>query len=211
MGNFFENIEEALQLTERVLADTEPNEKVDAIFIFSQTPDNESSVLETGFELIVNDAVSFIAFFSVGGDGRGGLYHSDYHQKLISLGVPDEKIILIDLSSVWAHTHTEAIAFVKKAKEKGWKRVYVTASPFHQIRVFAETVTAILNFYPELLAYNKVGKALPWTEHVVHSQNVVTGRRCELVIPETKRLNEYHAKGDLVTARQVLNYLDKRD
>lgn len=212
MKRFFRNMTEALELQGRVLCDTSPfGGQFDAVYIFGQTRDNESSVLKTGAKLILEKKATFVIFLKTGKLVNGETFTSDYEAKLIKLGVPQKNILSTHLHDSLAHTHTEAIALVELARQMGWERIYVTAPPFHQLRVFAETVTAICASYPTLKAYNKVGLPLPWTTTVVHSQNILVARRCDLFKPEFERLDAYHSKGDLVTAKKVLNYLDNRD
>lgn len=212
MESFFATTIEALELLARTLCDTEPEEKtVDAVYVFGQTPDNEKSSLEMGAKLITKGKAKKLVFLKTGTLVTGVTFSADMDTKLIKLGVWEQKIVVTNLPTGIAHTQTEAIAFVELAKKMDWKTVYITSPPFHQLRACAETVTAILKFYPELKVYNKVGKALPWTIKAVHSQGILVDIRCNLIKSETERLDKYYRQGDLATAGQILDYLNNRD
>ncbi len=209
MSKFFKTIVEALELQARVLADTEPTEKIDALYIYGETEDNQPSSFTVAAELAIK--AGLIAYLRTGTLITGRKFVSDYDDKLVKLGVPKEKIIFTDLPTGLAHTHTEAIALVELAKKMNWQTIYILAPPLHLLRAFVETVTAILNIYPELKVFGKMGKPLAWTETIIHSQDILTGRRCDLVQSETEKLEQYYDQGGLLNARQVLDYLNLRD
>ncbi len=212
MESFFASTVEALELLTRTLCDTEPKVKtVDAVYIFGQTPDNEKSSLEMGAKLMTMGKAKRLVFLKTGTLVTGETFSANTDAKLIKLGVKEETIIFTNLPTGIAHTQTEAIAFVELAKKMDWQTVYITSPPFHQLRACAETVTAILKFYPELKVFNKTGKALPWTTQVVHSQNILIDLRCNLIKSEKERLDKYYRQGDLATAGQILDYLNNRD
>ena len=97
------------------------------------------------------------------------------------------------------------------AKERQYRRVIVTASPFQQPRAYMAAVTAALRSYPELYIYSLPGKALPWKEEVVHSQGKVQDARAGLIAGEMERIRKYHAIGDMVSVDKVIAYLNRRD
>lgn len=224
MGQFLESITEALQLQARILADTHPPKKIDALFVYGQTQDNEPSILSTAAQEA--DKADWVVY-SYGGKLTTGMdWNPDYDEKLIARGIPAKKILRTDLSEGLAHTHTEAIAFVHMAKKKGWETVRVISPAFHILRAFAETVTATVLLYPSLKVYSKVGTPLPWTETVLHSQFIEKGKRCDLVASEYQKCERYHGKNkepsselekfhadivELLSGRQILDYLNQRD
>jgi hypothetical protein len=79
------------------------------------------------------------------------------------------------------------------------------------LRAFITTVSVVLREFPELRVYNRVGAALPWDETAVHSQGVLQCTRSELIHSELARIERYRNKGDLVSEREVLAYLQWRD
>ena len=202
---------ELLELALRIMADSPPQGTADAVFMYGQTESNENSTLQRACEILGKGLAKKVAF-SQGAKLVGGEdWVPDYRTKLIKLGVPSDVIIPVQITSRLANTHTEAIAFVAHAKKQKWQKVYAIASPFHQPRAFVETVTIVLQEYPELKAYSKPGLSLSWTQEAIHSQNIVKGKRSELVRGEWTRVLAYYEHGDLVSARQVLDYLNNRD
>jgi len=130
---------------------------------------------------------------------------------LVDLGVP--KTIITPLAipaEINVNTLTETQALVKHSKTNKWKRVIVSSTPFHQLRVFATTVSVALRKSPDLLIYNAPGTTLQWREHTRHSQGTVSGTRKELLEMEYGRLNDYCMKGDILPCENILNYLDER-
>jgi len=202
---------ELLELTQRIMDDDGPKAKADAIIMYGQTKDNEDSIFLGVKRLYEKNLAERVVF------GQGGKlvtrqdYLPDYQTKLIQLGIPSEAIIPLQITEALAHTHTEALAHIAHAKMRQWKNVYVVASPFHQLRAFVNTVSIVLRQYPELKVFSVLGTHLPWMDKAIHSQNVESGKRFELIQNEWKRIEAYHAKGDLVSARQVLDYLNQRD
>jgi len=211
MGRFAEELELA-ELMMRIYSDTEPPKVADAVYLFGQTEYNEESVLSAAAALFKSGKVRIVVIGEGGCLVTGEIYKTpDWRGKLIKLGVPKERITTIQITSELAHTHTEAIAFVSHAKREGWKTMYVTSPAIHQLRAFVNTVSIVLQEYPELKVFNKVGTFLSWVEEAVHSQNIEKGKRYELVENEWRRVLRYHEKGDLVSAREVLSYLNRRD
>jgi len=202
---------ELLELTLRVMADYPLQKTCNAVFFYGQTADNERSVIEQCAFLFDQGLVNNVAFSTGGSLTTGQPWAPDYQAKLTDLGVFKQNIIPVRITAPKAHTHTEAIAFVDYAKEQGWESVYVTGSPVHQLRVFVNTVSIVLQKGVKLKVLSAPGTPLPWTQTAIHSQNVERGKRFELVLNEFNRIEAYHAKGDLVSARQVLDYLNSRD
>ena len=66
---------------------------------------------------------------------------------------------------------------------------------------------------PALHVYAAAGGTAPgrWNAEVVHSQGVVRGVRTDLVQGEVERMRRYCAKGDLLTPREALQLLARRD
>ncbi len=109
------------------------------------------------------------------------------------------------------HTLIESQGVVRFARRRGYQRLIVTSSPFHQERAFMTAVTVALREYPTLKIYSYPGEPQPWDEVVTHSQGKLTGTRAELIAEEQKRIEKYTAQGDLAERREVLRYLRARD
>lgn len=199
------------QLERWVLADWSPHDCHDAVCLFGQAPDNEQSVLQRAAELYHRGRASRVLFSTGGESVTGEPWRPNYLKQLIHLGVPEGAIVPVTIADKLAHTHTEALDFVNYAKQLGMKTVWATAQPLHQFRAMLNFISIVLKDMPELKAYSMPGAPLPWTQSVVHSQNIERGIRYDLVASEWDRIERYHAKGDLVSAKEMLDYLIKRD
>lgn len=208
---FASSYSEVLELSQRIMDDDGPVVKADAIIMYGQTQDNESSIFLGVKQLYEKRLFKKVTFGQGGKLATGQDYLPGYQEALNRLGIPTEAIIPIQITEALAHTHTEALAHVAWAKKQEWGNVYVMASPFHQFRAFVNTISIVLCQYPKLKVFSIPGEHLPWTQVALHSQFVESGKRCDLVEKEWKRIEAYHAKGDLVSARQVLDYLNQRD
>ena len=137
-------------------------------------------------------------------------YHV-WKDKLIKLGIKENRILGVDLATDDHNTLTEAEAVVRFAKRSNYKSIIISAAPFHQIRAFMTTVRVVLAEYPELKLYSFPGDALPWNEKATHSQGALSGKRSELIEAELARIEKYLRKGDLISFDRVMDYFDERD
>lgn len=212
----FATIPELAELIIRIYAYEESGFMADTVFCYGQELENTKSVVERSVQLFRDGLVRSIAIPDQRTLERYQHFYDFIRTMLIERGVPKEKIVPIPHPPEFkiAHTHTEAIGLARYAREVDWTTIYITALPSHLLRAFAETVTAITREYPQLLAYSAVGQVLPWTEPTVHSQGTVSGKRFEVIgtvdRSELRKIVEYYLRGDLVSAREVLDYLNRR-
>jgi hypothetical protein len=179
--------------------------------MYGATVDNENSIFLRTQQLYREELAENVAFGTGGRLLAGPNYLPDYQEKLIQLGIPKKAIIPVQITAQLAHTHTEAEAHISYAKEQEWKKVYLVGSFVHQFRVVVNTVSIVLKNYPKLKVFSQPGFRLPWMEENTLSQTSQKRKRYQDVEDEWKRIETYHAKGDLVSAPQVLNYLNNRD
>lgn len=199
------------ELIIRSLADTLPDTTLDALFLFGQTKDNQEAAFAVARQMVDQGQVQKILFLQTKPlSGYPG--YISWHQAMTKQGIPAEKLEGIpDPGEDYLHTLLEAEAMVKHAKERGFKSIAVTAAPFQQPRALMTAVTAAHRHYPQLYLYSQPGKPLPWCSEVKHSQGKVEDTRAGLITGEMERIRSYHAKGDLDSVRQVLDYLNDRD
>ena len=210
---YFGSIEDAVTFTTRVLYDTEPTGiEVDAVFLFAQTRDNQASVLNRGAQLYHADRVHEIAICN-GNTETGYLGYRVWYQELLNRGVRDKgSIVAITIPNhANINTLSEAQALIRHAKSHKWEYIYITSSPFHQLRAFISSVSVATREYPYLRIHNKPGIQLDWKQSVRHSQGTLKATRLELIKHELGRIDKYHESGDLIPFADVLDYLDKRD
>ncbi|GAB3818889.1 YdcF family protein [Pontibacter rugosus] len=199
------------ELIIRSLADTCPSEPADAVFLFGQTKDNQQSVFETAKTLLHEKQVMKVLFLS--SEPKSGYPGFDkWQQELVQIGVQPQQIEPVPSPDTEIlHTRIEADAMVKHALKQKYKSIIIAASPFQQPRALMAAVTAALAHYPTLYLYSKPGKPLPWCQEANHSQGKVEDTRAGLISGEIERIHKYNQKGDLAYAKDVLEYLNRRD
>ena len=175
-----------------VLTDRLPSGTFAPIYLFTETPDNQGSVLKRGARLFhAGKASRLLLIDNLGGSKPGYPGAPPWLEQLHELKIPGERIFLIPFKEPVLHTLSEAFAMVRFAKERGWAKIIIVFPPFHGTRCFLSAVTGVLHLYPELRVYCQVGLTEPWHEPAVHSQNVVGGLRKELIVTELRRTKRY--------------------
>lgn len=211
MGPFGSDAELA-ELLMRTLCDVEPSGVVDLAYLFGNTRDNQRSVIARGVRLHQRwnlKRVGIVDFPNFAGYEGTAAWRND----LLLGGVPASQIIEIPGAHPISHTHTEAERLIARVRDEGWKTIIVVAVPFHQLRAFMDTIGVVLKegLQEHLRVFSATGFPLSWTDRAVHSQGTVSAPRFELIGPELDRIVRYWKKGDMPTARQVLDYLNWRD
>lgn len=164
-------------------------------YLFTETPDNQESVLRRGAVLFHAWRASHLLLIdNLGGSEPGYPGAPPWQARLRELGVPDERMLLIPFTEPVLHTLSEAFAMVRFAKERGWKRIIISFPSFHGARCFLSAITAVHHIYPELRVYCQVGITQPWNEPALHSQKAVHGLRKDLVVHELRRIRRYQRK-----------------
>lgn len=200
-----------LELAVRTFCDVEAKGVVDAAYLFGQTSDNQFSVLSAGAALIDKRRTGRLLLTeSAPKSGYPG--YACWKKELLQLGVPAASISGVDLREEdCLNTLIEAVGMMSYAKKNHYARLYIVASPFHQLRAFMTSVTAALRIFPEVKIYSHTGNPLSWSDKVSHSQGKTIGSRKEVLQGELERIRAYQKKGDLAHEMDVLNYLDTRD
>jgi mannose-1-phosphate guanylyltransferase len=117
---------------------------------------------------------------------------------LIKNGVKKKDIIIEPNSR---NTKEQAEEVMKILKEKGFKKVLLVASHFHQARAFLTFLKAMENFNMEITIVNSPARCLPWFENTTFGKT-----REQLLESEFVKIKEYCEKGDLVPVEKALKY-----
>jgi len=197
-----------LKNIEGVILEKRIEQWIPIVYLFGQTSDNQISVLSRGMELWKKKLVASI-LINDGEIKHGYPGFASWKHELLRMGVVENAILPLrsNILNENVNTYTEARALVLYARAHGWKRIYISASPFHQLRAFISTVSVLLREYPSLCVYNAVGTPLPWSETVRHSQGTLIGKRRDFLKTELESIYCYYLKGDLVPPEKVLAYL----
>jgi hypothetical protein len=220
------SVEEVFRIAVIAASDTGPSgRRFDFAYLHAVPPDNERSVLDRGATLFHEKETSLIGILNGGAyrgkDSVGTVFYRGgdaWTEELKRRGVPVSSIFFLNACEPClkrgepCHTGTEAVELVRAAKEKGWKDVAITTTPFHMLRAFTNVVTQTLKQYPALRVWCRVGTPLPWNERVISSQDLVTGVRSrEILLREFEKLGRvYGNQYDLVSAADVLSYIERR-
>jgi hypothetical protein len=202
---------EILEVTIRTLCDVRAGKVADGVYLYSQTKDNQGSVLSVARQVINGGlAKKVLITRSIPKCGYPG--NSVWEKELTKMGIHHGNLSTIEPGVTGGlNTLIEAEALIKFARMNKYRVIYITAAPFHQLRAFMTSVTATLEHYPDLCIYSFNGHPLSWIGTAAHSQGTVSGSRKELIKEELDRIRKYQKKGDLASDVDVLKYLDERD
>lgn len=199
------------ELITRVLCDAATSGKVEAAYLFGETRDNQSSVLKAAVFLYGLGPVKKLGLCGLS-EGHGYPGFENWRDELVEMGVKKEGIFSVPPSDKFPpSTDAEAWGLINYAKSNGWKNIFVIAPPLHQLRAFVSTVSAVIKSKSNLMVYSFPGIPQSWEEHITHSQGILKGTRSELLGDELAKIEKYYKNGDLVSAADVLEYMDERD
>ncbi len=198
------------ELRERILCDSDPPDRqADAVYLVTEHDDNRESVFKRAVTLYREGWTEIFVLI----DAATNTGYSGFDTWSLNLDISLQNIMRVRLPhSVNLNTLTESTAFVREAKKRNWRDVIQIAwGPVHQPRAFMTLVSEVLRAYPELKVYSKPGRTLAWGERVHHSQGTGPLTREEWIHEEEGRIRRYRAKGDLISAKKILAYMDWRD
>lgn len=182
--------------------------KTDGIYLFGQTKDNEKSVFSSAIRAVDNSLTDNVLIS--GGKCFPGYQGyeswSDFLQKKL-----ETTVLKVPLRDPKMNTLTESNSLLEYMNKEGLNSVYVTAAPFHSLRVFMTASSVVIRKNPKIKIMNLFGGQLPWNDEVYHSQGSLKATRFDLIEHEMERIKSYTKKGDILPAREILDYLKQRD
>lgn len=190
------------------LAYLEPRPKLEYAYLFSEAKDSEGSDFIAAKEL---NTLGLAKTFLIPNSGAWAGYTGFNNWKQIIESMAQGKVSGIAVAKQNFHTLMEANALVSFAKENGISNIYIVAPIFHLPRAFLTTISAVLNSSSSLNVFAYAGKVSDWEEEIVHSQGILRAKRIELFMHELQRIDNYQKKGDLVSAREAIDYTKIRD
>jgi uncharacterized SAM-binding protein YcdF (DUF218 family) len=201
---------QAIELLHRIFSDVGPPGTAEAAYLFAETEPNQESVFMAARELLERGKVRKLLISDCRPkSGYAGV--AACRRAMEEYGISAEAIDEVPMEPTdILHTLLEAETVVRLTKARGYRRLIVVATPFHQQRAVITTISVALREYPSLKIYSHPGAAQSWEETVTHSQGVLTGTRAELLAAEQERIEKYTAKGDLVARQKVLEYFRAR-
>ncbi len=210
------------ELLNRVLRDNLPSGGVTAGVLFGETTENDGLQIETLAELYKQKRISYIGVSGFEGIKKSPLFLRGYEgwkEKLIEIGIPEIHLVRYELSHTKYDGKTplppctdgESMEVIKLARERGWKSLAVVTSPFHSVRTFISMVTATRRLNPGLRVYNYPSHTPDWLTEVACSQSAPKDKRANTLKTELEKIENYCQKGDLLTAKEILEYLNQRN
>lgn len=117
--------------------------------------------------------------------------------ELIKLGVPKEDVELEEKSLT---TRDQAVEVMQIVQKKGWKRVILVASNYHQLRAFMTFLKAMKEQGLQIEIINAPARDLKWFEETGW------GTRIDLLETEIDKIEQYQKKGHVVSYEEALEY-----
>jgi len=127
-----------------------------------------------------------------------GSYPAEYIiPELIKYGIPVSSIIIENKSK---NTREQAEEVLKIVTDRGWKRIILIASNYHQYRAYLTFLKVILEKELKLELINGSANELPWF------QKVDWGTRYDLLESEFLKIEEYGEKGHIASYKEAIEY-----
>lgn len=127
----------------------------------------------------------------------GSFPFSMAYPELIRAGIPPIAIIHESNSQ---NTREQAIEVIKLANLKGWKKLILVASHYHQYRAYLTFLKETADTNSTILLYNAPAKDLKWFTETGW------GKRFDLLDEEFKRIEKYTELSHLATLNEAIDY-----
>lgn len=138
----------------------------------------------------------FIVITSNANDrGYGSLTAGALREELIMRGVPSEVIIWEETAP---HTRAEAESTLRIANEKGWKRLLLVTTEYHQYRVLLTWLKAISDSGSTV--HITIVPVIPFPAFRNETRD-------EAILRELARIRQYQEKGDVADWETGISYL----
>jgi len=214
MPLFTTDLLELDMLNHRILRDVPPPRIIDAICFFGQTQENDQIALKS----IIKRWEKYNCPILIGACDRiekGSLIvrgSDDWVIDLKSAGVKPKWIWVYNMSSKFPpSTDAEAYGMVEVIEENSWNEIVITVPPLHARRAFVSLVSACQKSgLRNVKIWSVPSEAPPWDEDVFHSGSMPSAPREKQIAGEFGKVFTYCAKGDHLTAKEVLEYLRNR-
>ncbi|MGB7958046.1 MAG: YdcF family protein [Minisyncoccia bacterium] len=137
--------------------------------------------------------------FSGGADDRsyGSFPFEEVGPVLLGGGIPSEAIIREGKSR---NTQEQAVEVVAMARARGWKKLLLVGSHYHQYRAYLTFLRSVLDAQDDIVLYNAPARDLPWF------LETGWGKRFDLLDQEFDRIEKYSAMSHLATFEEAINY-----
>jgi hypothetical protein len=109
------------------------------------------------------------------------------------------------------NTKVESDLIIDWAIKHNIKKIGICSPPYHLLRAFMTLVSSsiIKNYNISIFPYS--GMIDDWNKIVVCHQGTHKESFSDMIDFEIERINKYIKKGDILTYKYILEYMDKRD
>ena len=135
------------KLAVRVLCDTAPSEAPDAIYLFTELPDNMPSCYRGALRALARwPGVRVLLSGEDGTRVATVAGFDDSGAAAVALGVPAGSLeaVPFDAAEAMIHTRNEAVFLARHCAARGYRRVLVCAPPLHALRAFATACSVVV-------------------------------------------------------------------
>lgn len=129
---------------------------------------------------------------------------SEMVSDLLTKGVPEAAVILEEKSQ---NTRDQALEVMGMAKERGWKRIIIVASHYHQYRAFLTFLKAMQESGLSLILTSAPARP-KWFEEL---RNARYRRRIDALEDEFRKIEEYGKKGHVASYEEGIQYLQWKE
>lgn len=119
-------------------------------------------------------------------------------KEFVKKGVPRKNLILEEKSQF---TFEQGQEVMKLVRAKGWKKIILIASAFHQPRAFLTFLRAMKDAKLKIQIFNAPAPGLPWFEKTPLGKT-----RFELLEEEFGKIEKYYKEGHLVSIQEAIDY-----
>lgn len=117
---------------------------------------------------------------------------------LLAAGRVPTKAIIHESKSL--NTKEQAEEVVRLAIKKGWRRLILVASHYHQYRAYLTFLKAVLDTESGIILYNAPARRLDWFAETGW------GKRFDLLTQEFDRIKKYASYSHLATFQEAIDY-----
>jgi uncharacterized SAM-binding protein YcdF (DUF218 family) len=124
---------------------------------------------------------------------------------LVAAGVPEASVVIEEKSQ---HTWGQVGEIAALAKERGWKKIIIVASHYHQYRAYLTFLKGFTDagLDKSVVLINSPARDLPWFD-----ANDPQGRRADLLEGEFERIEKYYPQGNVASFEEGVNYLQWKE
>lgn len=199
-----------------MVASSYPTRPVAALFFHGRSFGDITGLFPLAASLYSDGLVKKVVLFNNEGErcgsdvpfqaNQGRTY---YRNELKANGIPDSDIVDSILKS--CHTLEESRGFVDLSIRESWVSAAIMGQPHQLLRIMLSTLKAMEERRYGLEIYSATPRNVKWFDSVYGSQGAEGKPRLEHVKDEYLRIRHYIEKGDLVSLKQLLSYIEQRE